>query len=149
MAQVTGAISSKDYSIEISTNGSSWTAVSGAVTTITPSGGGKTTGETYTFEGDDPLVTVGKNQPFELAMTAVYTEGASDLFETARPVYENGSDFYVRWSPKGGQSTEFMFTTGAGKITNLTYPGGDAGNGGPIMTGLTWRGKKPTKSVVA
>ena len=149
MAQITGAISSKDYVVEYSTNGSSWTDASGAVTTISPTGGGKITGETYTFSGDDPLVTVGKNQPFEIAITAVYTEGVSDLFEIARVPFENGTAFYLRWSPKGGQTGEFMFTTGEGRLTALTYPGGDAANGGPIMTGATWRGKKPTKSVVA
>jgi hypothetical protein len=149
MAQVTGAMSSAEGRLWVSTDGSAWTDVSGATTTVVPSGGGKMTGETYTLDGDNPIVTSGKNTPFELAITAVYTEGASDLFEIVRPLFEAGSPVYVRWSPKGGQTGEFMFTSAAGRVTALTYPGLAADNGNPIPTGLTWRGPKPTKSVVA
>jgi hypothetical protein len=149
MAQITGAVSSNSFKVEISTNGSSWTDISGAANTLEYEGGGKTTGETYTFDGDNPIVTVGKSEPAEVTVAAVYTEGASDTFETIRPLYEAGSDLYLRWSPKGGQTGEFVFTTGAGKVTELVYPAGDASSGDPIMTGFTWRGPKPTKSVAA
>lgn len=147
MPQITGGDSARNLKLEVSTNGTVWTNVSGAASTVGTSGGAKATGESYTFEGDDPIVTSGKSQPFEVTVTALYTEGASDLFEIARPIYEAGTAFYLRWSPLGGQTGEFVFTTGIGRLTALTYPGGDAAAGGPIMTGLTWRGPKPTKSV--
>lgn len=148
MPQVTGAMTSRELVVEISTNGTVWTGVSGAATNITPSGGGRTTGETYTYDGDNPIITVGKIQPFELGVTAVYTEGTSDLFETVRPIFESGGDLWMRWAPRGGQSGEFMFTTGAGKVTALTYPSSPANDGAPIMTGMTWRGQRPTKSTI-
>lgn len=149
MAQITGAVSSADVKIEVSTNGSTWTNVSGAAGTVEPSGGNKITSESYTFDGDDPIVTTGKNEPFEMKITAVYTEGASDLFEIARPVYESGGAFYVRYSPKGGATGDFQYTTAAGRLTDLTYPSTDASSADPIQTGITWRGARPTKSVVA
>lgn len=149
MAQVTGAVSASDAKIEVSTDGSSWTNVSGMANTVTMTGGGRTTGETYTFDGDGPIVTSGKSQPFEITLGGVYTEGASDLFNLAYTPWKNGTDFYVRWSPKGGQTGEKVYTTGAGRITALTFPNGDAASGAPIMTGVTWRGAAPTISTAA
>jgi hypothetical protein len=149
MAQITGAISSNSFKIEISANGSSWTDISGAANTITPTGGEKATGETYTFDGDNPIVTTGKSQPWEAEVAVVYTEGASDAPEIVRPIYENGTDFYLRYSPKGGQTGEFVYTAGPGKASNFVYPGGDASSGDPVMSGFTYRGPKPTKSVAS
>jgi hypothetical protein len=106
------------------------------------------TGETYTFLGDGPIVTSGKSQPMDLTITAVYTEGVSSLFNTARAPWADGTNFYVRYSPRGGQTGETMFTTGAGRVTSLTFPSVDAASGAPIMTGLTWRGAAPTPSTV-
>lgn len=148
MAQITGAMSSANVKVEVSTNGTTWTDVSGAAATVEPGGGNKMTSETYTFDGEDPIVVTGKNEPFELTITAVYTEGASDLFEIARPVFESGGSFWVRYSPAGGQTGEFQFTTAAGRLTDLTYPSTDASTADPIMTGIVWRGARPTKSVV-
>lgn len=149
MPQITGAVSSSSYKVEISTNGSTWTDISGAANTVSTSGWEKMTGETYTFDGDNAIVTVGKSQPGEIAVALVYTEGASDAFEVVRAVFEAGSSLYVRYAPKGGQTGEFVFTTGAGVVSSFTYPAGDAASGDPIMTGFTWRGPRPTKSVAA
>lgn len=148
MAQVTGAISSKDFLIEVGTDGTNWTDVSGAASTIEASGGAKMYEDSYTMEGDNPIVTVGKNESQELTLTAIYTEGASDLFELARPAYEAGSPFYIRWSPKGGQAGHKMYTAGPGLLTDLTYPSGDASSAAPVMTGIVFHGPRATPTTV-
>ena len=149
MSQVTGADSARNAKIEISLNGSSWTDISGAANTLNVTGGGRMTAETYTFDGDNAIVTVGKSQPADIACTFVYTEGGSDAFETLRPAWENGSDVWVRWWPRGGQTGEFGFTSGPGKLSSFTYPSIDAGTAAASMGGFTLHSTKPVKSVAA
>lgn len=147
MAQITGADSARNAKIEVSTDGSAWTDISGAANTLSVSGGGRATGETYTFSGDNAIVTVGKSQPADITCTFVYTEGGSDAFATLITPWENGSDVWIRWWPKGGQTGEFGFTSGPGKLSSFTYPGADAGSAAPLMGGFTLHSVKPTKSV--
>lgn len=149
MAQITGFFSAKDARIEVSTDGTTWTDISGAANSVTPSGGGRMTGETYTFDGDNPIVTVGKSQPWDLTITAVYTEGATDVFMLLLPIWESGGDVWVRYAPKGGQTGEKMLTAGPGKLTAFNYPTISAQEGTPVMTGFTYHGPKPAVSTVA
>lgn len=148
MAQVTGAISGKDVLVQVSTDGAAWTDISGAATTVTPSGGNRMRAETYTFDGDSPITTIGKQEPMELVVTIVYTEGASDAFETLRPLWENGSAAFVRYSPKGGQTGEKMYTSPSGHIIALNFPTVAADNAAPVMSGFTWRGGRLIPSTV-
>lgn len=149
MAQITGATSFKDAKVEISANGSSWTDVSGASNQITIGGGDRAIAETPTFDGDTMILTGGKRAALDVALNAVYTEGASDTFELARAAYEAGTSFYVRWSPKGGQTGEFQYTSDAGIIGTFNWPGGEASSANPVMAGFTLKTPKVTKSAVA
>jgi hypothetical protein len=149
MSQTTGAISSKDYKIETSTNGSSWEDQSGIAMKLEPSGGERATGEGFTFDGDTPIITGGKRAGVTVNVEYVYTEGASDFFEDVRTAYEAGSAFYIRWSPKGGQTGEFVFTTDAGIVKSLKYPAGDAASGDPVISSFDLHTPKITKSVAS
>ena len=133
MAQTLGAISAKDFTILTSPDGITFTDRSGFGTKITPAPGTRKTGQTNTFDGDIPIVTMGKRSGQMFAVEYVYTEGAADLFEIARIAYEAGTDFYFRYAPKGGQTGEFQFTTLAGKIASFEYPTGDANSGDPVV----------------
>lgn len=148
MAQTTGGMSMKDCSLEYSTNGSSWTDISGFSNSIEPDGGDRKLSETYTMDGDTAIITKGKREPIDLKVRIVYTEGGSDPFEVVRAIHEAGSDFYLRWSPKGGDSTEFMYTSPAGAIQSFPYPGGDTGSSDAIMTEFVLKVPYVTKSVV-
>ncbi len=149
MAQTEDGMSFADCKVETSTDGSDWTDISGFAASVAVSGGDRQSGETYTFDGDTPIIGGGKREPLEVTVRVVYTEGASDPFEIVRPVYEAKSDFYVRWSPKGGASSEFMFTSDAGIITNAPYPGGESGSGNLVMFEFTLKTPKVAKDAVA
>lgn len=149
MAQTTGGLSFKEVEVGISTNGSSWTDTSGFAASVEIGGGDRQTGEVYTFDGDTAIITSGKREPLEVTIKVVYTEGGSDPFEVVRAAYEAGSSLYVRWSPKGGETGEFMFTSSAGVVTNAPYPTGEAGSGDPTMIEFTVKVASITKSVVA
>jgi len=146
MAQTANAISLKDCKVEVSTNGSTWTDISGFATSVEVGGGDRQTAEAYTFDGDTAIVASGKREPVEVTVKVVYTEGTSEPFETVCAAYEAGSDFYVRWSPKGGQAGEFLFTSGKGIIKSLTYPQGEAGSGDPVLVEFTLVTPSITKS---
>ena len=149
MAQTTDAISFKNVKVEVSTDGTTWTDISGFANSVEIGGGDRQTGEVYTFDGDTAIITTGKREPLEITVKAVYTEGANDPFEVVRAAYEGGTSLYVRWSPKGGTTGDFQFESDAGYVTNAIYPQGEAGSGDPVVVEFTVKTPKVTKGVVA
>lgn len=149
MAQTTGAVNSNNTKVEISTDGTNWVDISGFASTVKPSGGERKTGEAYTFEGEFPISLPGKKQKTMIAVTAVYTEGASDVFEIVRGAYDSQADLYLRWSPKGGHVGDFMFTGSAGRITACPYPAMDASSDDPITIEFEMTLGGIVKSVIA
>lgn len=147
MAQITGAISSREYTIQTSPDGAVWTDRSGSAVKIAPASVTRKSGEVNTFDGDLPIVTAGKRQSQIHHVDCVYTEGASDIYEIARIAFEAITDFYIRYAPKGGQTGEFQFTTLAGKIVSLDDPVGDANTGDPVVFGFDLKVPGRTKSV--
>lgn len=149
MAQTTGAISFGDCKVEISPDNSNWADISGFSSTVSLDGGERATGVKFTFDGDTAILRSGKRGTLTVTINLAYTEGGSDPVETVRAIYEAGSDYYVRWSPKGGDSTEFLYTTDAGVVKQPLYPFGDAESPDPVMTDLVLETPKVTKSAVA
>ena len=149
MAQTTDGFSIKDAKVEISTDGSSWTNVSGFSAGISVGGGQRNLAEEYTHDGDTAIITAGKRAPIDVTFKAIYTEGGSDPYETMRAVYEAGSDFYIRFSAKAGASGDFLYTSPAGKIQNLAYPQGDSNAADPLTVEAVIRVASLTKSVIA
>lgn len=149
MTQTTDGLSMVDCSVEYSLNGSDWTDISGFAASAEPDGGERQTAEAYTFDGDVAVVRAGKRDPLELTYKIVYTEGTADPYAALLPYYEAGSQVYFRHSPKGGDSTEFMFTSDAGYITKMLPPGGEAEGGDVIMTEIAFKTPKYIKSTVS
>lgn len=149
MAQTTAAITYKDCKVETSPDNSVWTDISGFASVVTVAGGERITGHAFTFDGDTAILRGSKRNPLIITVKTAYTEGGSDPTEVIRAIYEAGSDHYMRWSPKGGDSGEFLYTTDAGIVKSPLYPGGDAGSGDPVMVEYVLETPKITKSAVA
>ena len=149
MAQTTGAISFRNVKVEISTNGTTWTDISGFANELSLGGGDRQLAETFTADGDTPILTAGKRGALDVGVKALYTEGTSDPFEVVRAAYENGTSLYVRWSPKGGASGNFQYVTDAGYVSGAPYPVGNAGSADAVPLAFTVKVPKVTKSVVA
>jgi hypothetical protein len=150
MAQTNNGMSFIDASLEISIDGgATWVNASGHATKVDVSGGDREIGETATLDGDIMIVTVGKRAALEITVSTVYTEVAGEPSEVIRAAYEGHTQTKVRWSPKGGQSGEFMYTSDAGYIGSYGYPAGEAKSGDAILN--EWKIKVPqiVKSVVA
>lgn len=149
MPQATNAISSVNFSVEVSTNGSVWTDIGGHATTVEVDGGERKVGKGFTFVGDTPILFRGKRDSIQLKVRSLYSEGASDVFEIVRNAYDTNSDLYLRWSPQGGQSGEFMFTSSTGIVKECPYPSGDAESEDPVFFDFTLEVLSVSKSVVA
>ena len=147
MAQVTGAVAQSVFQVEVSANGSTWTDVSGAATSVSVSGGDIPVGEQFTADGEEAIVTTSnKNGPRDITVRCVYTEGASDAWKTVWDVYIGASKLLaVRWAPEGDTAGNNQFSTavaGAAAVVplvNCTFPEHDASSGDPMLFEFTVR----------
>ena len=130
MAQTTGAISFKDVKWEYSLDGgSTWKDGSGYMNNIKIKGFTRNTGEYYTAAGDTPILKRGKRKPGTVTVEAAYTETTGEPWYDFDSAYRNSTDVMIRWSPKGGNSTNKRFTSDAGIVSEPVHPVGDVEKG--------------------
>lgn len=134
MAQTTTAMGPSKMSVEISTNGTLWTALSGSLALVDPDGQERAVGSANVFDGDKPILGYGKLQPVKIKGRGLYTPTTGEAFEVIRAVHETvgGANIYMRWSPEGGEAGDKRFTTGKAYLSSFKYPGGDADDENPI-----------------
>lgn len=151
MTQDTGGISFVDAEIRISTDGNSYTDISGFANTLTVSGGERNFGEFFTADGDTPVLRAGKRASLNVAVVILYTEATTDPVEKLRGYYEadGGTPVYVDWSPKGGDNTEFRYETAAGILITPLYPGGDPETGDLVQVEFSVQVATITKAVIS
>jgi hypothetical protein len=150
MAQTTGAYSQACSAVEISTDGVTYTDISGSTQSVTGTEQSKMSGEAYTFSGKGPIVKGGKFEPVELAFAIVYTEVVGEAYETARAVFEQEGcevEVWVRWIPSGGGVGTSQLTA-YGPIVNFTYPAIDASSAAPVMGGFTVKAGEITTATI-
>lgn len=141
--------SMRNCRLEVSTNGTTWTNISGWTNSVTVDGGERQTGETYVFGADTPTITLGPREPLTVTVKIVYDETTGTAYLTVAPVFESFSSaqqFWVRWSPRGGAAGQQMYTA-AGHLTALSYPAGEMG-GDPILVEFTVRAPQITRSLI-
>ncbi len=150
MTQMTNAMSAVDAVIEISTDGNTWTDISGFSNSVQVPAQARASGEAYTFDGDTGIVTYGKRQPIDITVNVLYSETSTNAFDRVRTQHEtaNGGALYVRWSPGGGDSGDYRYVTPACKVTSFSYPSVDAANAAPIPRSFTVRTPYVTKSTI-
>lgn len=134
MTQITDQISGAANYVAYSTDGNSWTDISGVANQVTPDPQTRMNGSTYTFEGDGALVTFGKKEPFSVRVRLVYSE-ANAAYDALADAHEatGGSTVYIRWAPKGNTGGNIQYTTPATKISEWNYPAPDGTSADPLM----------------
>lgn len=138
-----------DALIEVSTDGTTWTNISGSSNKIEAPVQTADTGEVATLEGAFKIPTVGKWNPMELAVTVLYTENAaSEAYAILQAQYAlPGHPLYIRWTPGGYNGEDRFYSatpTGvktAGRITEMPFPGADAETAGATL--LTFKLRFP------
>ena len=141
-------ISFRNATVEVSTDGSTWTDVSGYSNKVEVSAGDRPAEEVFVFAQDYPYITPGKRKAEELKITFLYTEGVSDVFETIRAAYENATNTYIRWTAKGKTTGNFLFTCDPGIVTMPVFPTGEAHPGTAVTVVLTQKSPRIAKSLV-
>lgn len=131
MSQAAG-FSINNAVLEISSNGSSWTDVSGFFTSVGVDGGDLQTDDTYTGEVKTALITKGKHEPYDITVSSVYTEGVSDIFNLLWAAFKADTPYYVRWTPKGAGTGNKIYTAN-GFLTNVPPPQGEMGDAKAIL----------------
>ena len=135
MAQTTAGIPVSGFKVEVSTNGSAWTNISGAAATVTIEGGDNKVGTQHTAEGAEAIVVSGnKIDPRTITVRSVYTEESGEAFAVVWAQYvATDKVIYLRWCPKGGGAGDFQYTCAVGgaaaavPIVSCTLPEQDAG----------------------
>lgn len=156
MAQTTTAETINNAKLEVSTDGSTWTDISGSSTSVTGAEQGSQVFEENTLDGQDPIVKPGNKDALTLDVRIIYTETAGEAFETVRAQWEtSGRELYIRYSPAGGASGDYQYTsansdgtTTAGILESFTYPDAEA-DGGIGIAGFTVRVPALAQSAVA
>lgn len=152
MAQTTNAVAMSCGQVEISSDGVSYTDISGETQSMTPGAQTLMSGEAYTLDGDTPIVRGGKREPMESEFVIVYTEADAEAYEQARAIFEAsdcGNVIYIRYSPQGGAANQEQLSSGQGTIISFTYPPVNAGEAGPILAGFTVKHNGFTTTIVA
>lgn len=142
MAQTTGGMARANFKVEVSTNGSDWTDISGQAATATPSGGEQIAGEQNTADGSAPIVTgSNKTSSVTVEVSCVYTETGGEAWKVVQARFD-GADktIYLRYSPAGGGNGDLRYVCAndadsavAVPIISCLPPEMDASSGDPAL----------------
>jgi len=148
MAQTTTSVSNRSYIVEVSTDGSAWSDISGSSSAVEDMEQERESGEAYTQDGDTAIIQTGKRKPIEPKVKLVYTPTTGEGFELVRAAFEAGTALYLRVAPAGAATGKARFTSGAGWVTKFTYPPLDTEDGKPIMVGFTMKVPSMTRALI-
>lgn len=154
MTQTTGAMTFRQAAVDISADNSTWVELDNVGAAVAVTGYGREKASEHTFDTDTPIVKGAKRVDGAVAVRFLYSEDDAEGFEIARAIHETaGGAAYVRYSPGGDDTADaaapFRFSTGAGVMTEFTYPGGDSKGTELVMGGFTVASAALAKSVVA
>lgn len=118
-----------------------WKNISGSANKLVPAPQTADTGSAATLDGQYKVVTAGKFNPLEIAITVLYTEEANEAYDVLKQAAAvPGRKLHVRWSPAGGNAGDAQFETASasgnpapGVITSMPFPGADAETAEPTL----------------
>lgn len=141
MTQITGAMSGRIAKVEYSTNYSDYTDLSGGANSIEVDGGDRLSGEAWTFDGDTPVVTVGKLDPAEVTVRSLYTDSSVGHFAVIAGMKDAATPMNIRWCYDTDTTGSWRFTTATGYVISARPPSAEAEPGDPLM--FEWTVKTP------
>lgn len=148
MAQTTTARSFRNAIIQYQT-GATWEDMSGVANALTVSGGDRITGEAHTADSDLPILLFGKLNSLDVDIRIVYSDNSTEAFMRLEPLYKNGTNLRIRWTPNGFHTGALLFVTDTINITKFQYPGGEVGDGAPILLELGVKTGKMTYAAMS
>lgn len=129
----------RNYRVEYSINGTVWVDWSPWVTGVMFSGGDIAIGEHLPFDALTPTPVPGKGSMQQVVISIPYTEGVTDPFPIMR-IAQFAPDplIRLRFSPRGGQTGESIFTlVDAFVVSGCNPPSGASNDATPMMVDVT------------
>lgn len=146
MAQTTGAITGSAAAVWLKVGAGSYIDYSGQSQAIDAVSASRVNSEAYTFDGNNAIILLGKEEPVEITINFLYTEVAAEIWEIVQAAFLAGSTVQVKYEPKGTTGKQIESVAG-GYITSIDYPAVDASSAGPVVAAITVRAPGLTYSV--
>jgi hypothetical protein len=128
--------------------GATWNDISGVANAVEVSGGDRMTGETYTADGDRPILLFGKLEPIDVECRVVFSDNSTEAWAVLEPLYVAGSNIRLRWAVNGNATGSFRFVADTCNITAFGYPGGEVEDGAPILVDMAVKTGKITWAAI-
>lgn len=144
MPQTTSAVAMACAYVAVSTASdcSGFVDVSGSSNSVTGLTQTKQVGEENTFDGNAPIVEIGKFEAFDMTVRCVFTSQATEIYRIARDQFLSAvcdGKLCLRWIPGGNVVGNEGYDTNYAPVVSFTWPEIDAGTGGPVMSEFTLR----------
>lgn len=150
MAQYSAQTTGSDFYAAVSTDGSSYTDISGGATLVEPKKRERKHGEAHTGEGDQPIKAYGKQEAQEWEATIIYTKTAGQAYKLLQSAFANKTRLNIRYCPEGNTTGNDRFTlSGADvRVVELDFPTAEASNEKPVACKATFVGGGYTEDSV-
>jgi len=141
MAQTTAAINGVASTVSVKVASGSYVDISGSTQSVDAATATVMNSDTYTLDGSNAIILLGKFEPVDVTVNVLYTEVAStEAFMIVSAAFAAKSAVQVKWLPKGSASGANTIETNAtGYITSIDYPAVDASSADAIMASFTVR----------
>ena len=117
----------KNCKVEFSTNNSTWTDVTSETNSVSMSGFDLETEATGIFGQAKKDQTVGGYAIGTITVRSMYAENTTGAWGMAHAAWVNRTALYIRWSPRGGTTGNYRYTTDAGYVKSPVWPVGEDG----------------------
>lgn len=121
------AYTMKNCKVEFSANGTTWTDVTSDSNSVAMSGFELETDSVGLFGQAKKDQTAGGYAIGTVTVRLMYVETTSSGWGLAHTAWVNRTNLYVRWSPRGGTTGQYRFTSDAGYVKNPVWPTGEDG----------------------
>lgn len=151
MAQVTGGTTAANFYAAVSTDGSSYTDVSGAATLVEPKAVTRKHGEAYTGGSEDyPAKAYGKLEAQEWELTVIYTKTANEPYDLLHDAINGNTRLNLRYCPEGNTQNNERFTLSGTmvRVVELDFPTADGSEENPVVCKAVFAGPTYTRDTV-
>ena len=147
MSNCPDGISAVDVALEVSTDGATYTDISGEGNTIEPGEQTRMVGSAFSFDCDTAIITSGKREELEVAVNVIYTEETGEAFDLLELAFVANDNVWLRWYPQGKLNPNYQFDVVKGILSSFQSPQIDAGSADPLLAAFTVTANEIVRSV--
>ena len=134
MGQTTAAITFRNAKVELSSDGSTWSDVSGSTSAVIVDGGERPVTEFVPLFSETTKAKTGERARVDIVVKSVYTEVPGEAYSILDTAYLIGGEIGLRWTPAGGSNVgSIRYYARGANVKKPAYPGGEVGEAKIIM----------------